>query len=779
MGNNDLYIKDTIGRNNTLSKIFEKSTKGILLTNEKGEITEWNDAYENITGIKKDEVIGKYIWDVQFNYTVMELKTEENYNRIKETIQKALKEGNKSLTNKIYKGNYTNSNGKELFVENEAFTIETSKGYMICGFLRDLTNVYRMENEIKKEQIKFKKLFENNPASMTLITVTDEKFVEVNEPFIENFGFEREDVIGKTISELNLLLKPDKKKEIFDKLYTEGKIKNAELELKKKDGQIIYALVSGEIIDDELEKYYLFVMKDITEIKRTQELIKANETRLKRLIENITDAFWIIDRNGKIIDVNKKACIDTGYTKEELLKMSINQLDPTVKENEFPMIFDTIIEKGSLDYIGKHIKKNGDIYEVEAIAGIIELDGTLYDICTTRNITEKMLFEKELIDAKQKAEIANRAKSEFLSNMSHEIRTPMNGILGMIELSLMGDLKSEIRENLEIAMSSAKSLLHIINDILDYSKIEADKISLVAETFNIRKIIKEIISLFLISAEQKYIKLDSYIDENIPEFIKGDEVKLRQILSNLIGNAVKFTKEGIIKLNVKLDSTKEESIKLEFSVKDTGIGISKDKQEFIFERFNQIDSSYTKKYKGTGLGISISKKLSELMGGEMWLESEEGLGSTFYFTANFTIDKDKIKSIPKIIEHSNNEKIQNKLVLLVEDDKINQKVAEKMLEIRNIKVIIAENGKEAVELYDTYNFDLIFMDISMPIINGFEATLLIRQKELLNKKHTPIIAMTAYALHGDSNKCIAAGMDEYISKPISIADLNSKIDKWI
>lgn len=584
----------------------------------------------------------------------------------------------------------------------------------------------------------------------------------VNPAMERIFGYTKEEFDGK---QFGCFSHPDEPIQSIDDLQNHLGPSELELQIEKryirKDGEIIWTLFTVRLFRSQEGKplYYIVQLIDISKQKESEQRLQESVERYTSLKKYNHDAVVSFDLQGAVINANAMAEKLTGYNVEaELIGMKLSNL---IGQNNVDRILRDALHDNSVEHeIDTLVTKDGDTIEVLTSLAPIFINGKnigFYLIC--KDISE----QKRLVVAKESAEATNKAKSEFLAMMSHEIRTPMNGVIGMTDLLLDMKLDEETQLYVEIIRKSGETLLTIINDILDLSKIEAGRSELQEETFDLRNCIKESLSVVSLKAEQKKLELSYAIHHDVPDFIFGDAERLKQVLLNLLGNAVKFTAQGKIAVSVKKVKSRKNSLSLlEFTVKDTGIGIPPARLEEVFEPFSQIDSFMTRKHEGTGLGLSISRRVVEMMGGEIHAESDGCSGSIFRFTIQLT---EKVPNEYKSLSQLGHYAIEPVRILIAEDNPINTLVLKKMLEKMGHKVSVAVDGKEVIDAALSQPFDFIFMDIHMPVINGMDASRTIKDK-LEPDKCPRIIAVTANALKGDREKCLAAGMDEYVSKPV-------------
>jgi PAS domain S-box-containing protein len=553
---------------------------------------------------------------------------------------------------------------------------------------------------------------------------------------------------------------------------------------------------------------------DMTAHKQTEEEAYENANELRALFQALPDLFLRLDREGKILDWKGGQSSDPLLSPERLSKDTMHDILPAEVVAQFREAQDRVRKTCTFQVVEFALdgKTGPQIYETRMLP--LNWDQWL---AVVRNITDRKSAEKKLKEYAQELERKNQEleaalitareatqlKSRFLANMSHEIRTPMNGVLGMTDFLLATQLNSEQQEYAESIHRSAGALLTLINDILDLSKIEAGKLRVDRAPFNVAAAVEETASVFALQARAKGLEFESSIPDALKGIAVGDAGRLRQVLTNLLGNAIKFTDGGRVGVTAEVLHETEAELKVRFTVHDTGIGIPSDQQSRLFESFIQGDGSSTRKYGGTGLGLAISKQLVELLGGEIGVESEPWSGSRFWFTAEFakpapgqvlvvpapkriskplaTVRTVAPPAVPQVKQQVPAEvpAVDAKLrVLLAEDNEINQRITKRLLQKLGLDADTVVNGREAVEALEKRKYDLVLMDCQMPNMDGFEATAIVRNREGA-KHHTPICALTANAMEGDRERCLAAGMDDYISKPVGLDKLQKAVNRWV
>ncbi|MBC7260323.1 MAG: PAS domain S-box protein [Chloroflexi bacterium] len=894
-----------------LEAVLAAAPDAIVTLDAQHRIVEWNAQAERLFGYTRDEAVGKPLDDL---------------------ITNAHSAGQaKALTAQVMRGQVVpptevvryrkDGTPVDVVVASAPVLVE---GHFIgaVAVYTDITERKRAEQAVRESQERLQDFLDN---ATDLIQMVDPqgRFLYVNRAWRKALGYSEAEVAGLTLPDI---IHPDSMDHCMrllgDMAAGQHNVVNVEATFITKDGRPIqvegnvsYRMENGKPVSTR------GIFRDITERKQAEQALRESEARYRGLFDNIPIGLYRTDPDGRILDANPALLEMLGYESlEELQRVNASDVyvDPADRQRQ-----QAILEREGVAraFEQRMRRKDGSvIWVLDNVRAIRDADGNIvaYE-GSLEDITERKRIQEELRQAKEAAEAASRAKSEFLANISHEIRTPMNGIIGMTELALDTELTHEQREYLTMARNSAESLLRILNDILDFSKIEAGKLDMESVPFSLRDCLGDTMKALAVRAHNKGLELAMDIPPHVPDALIGDPGRLRQIVANLVGNAIKFTEQGEIVLFVDSSEETDDEVVLQFAVADTGIGIPPERQQAIFEAFTQADSSTTRQYGGTGLGLTISARLVEMMGGKIWVESEVGVGSTFYFTARFGIQKgvsawptaelgdmrgmavlavddnetnrrilqgmlaswglrpvpaangrealalmrdasargepfplvitdvrmpemdgfalieqiranadiasarviilssagmpgdaarcrdlgvdgylikpvkqsellDAILTVmaPKegepcaptlVTRHAIREMRKHVRVLLAEDNPVNQRLATRLLEKRGHIVTVANNGREALALLERESFDVVLMDVEMPEMDGFAATAAIREREKSTGQHIPIVAMTAHAMKGDREKCLAAGMDEYISKPLKVVQLLEIVER--
>jgi PAS domain S-box-containing protein len=741
----DITERKKVENNNfTQSSLLEQIHNAVITIDFNNHILSWNKHAETLYQWTTEEAVGKNVIEL--------LAPQETKGIAQANIDKLNRDGHwegrfdvKRKDNTTIPVHIINTYLKDINGVNMGF----------IGISTDISEQIKIEKALKDSEELFRDIVSNNPDHI-LIQDNDLRYTFVHNP---QLGLTQSDMIGKTEYELTDKEIADKLTNIKQNVLTTAEPTCIDTSMISKNGELEYFSGTYTPKFDSSGKINGLIgyFRNITELKQAESKLRKSEEKFKSIFEKSLAPIMIADDKGNYLAVNKAASELFEYSIDELGHMYVGDIITTSNPDAAAQ-YDEYIKKG--EDIGEFgfVSKNGTPKIVKYNAVRVSPD---FNLSILMDITEQKRISEELAKAKIHAEEAMNSKQQFLSNMSHEIRTPMNSIVGFTKILLKTNLNDIQKEYLHAIKTSGEILIVLINDILDLAKVDAGKMIFEKRNFKLYESISSIIHLFEHKAKEKNLKLIKEYNQKIPPVLIGDSARLHQIILNLLSNAVKFTSKGSITVNVDLLDEDDEKVTIEFSVKDTGIGIPVNKIDKIFNNFEQVSVFTSRIYGGTGLGLAISKHLVELQGGTISVKSDLGAGSTFSFILSFEKTSDVFEIEPESLELIMD--IKNINVLVVEDVMLNQLLLKIILNDVGFRYDVADNGKIAIDKLQTNTYDIILMDLMMPEMNGFEATEYIRTK--MDSK-IPIIALTADVTTVDIEKCKASGMNDYISKPI-------------
>ncbi len=747
--------------------IFDNTSAMVFLKNLQGRYLLVNRQFEKLLGLSNEAIQGRRDQDI-FPADIAET-LGKNDSEVIDSRKPREKEERLPLEDEL-----------KTFVSIR-FPLLDDQGRIqaVGGIATDISQRIRME----EHNARLARIIERSANEIYLFDAHTLKFSMVNRRAAENIGHGPEEL--RTMTPLDLMVdqtSADLARSIQPLRDETETFLDIETELQRRDGSRY--IVSGklQLMREEEPPVFVAIVEDITERRHIEQNLHLKEAALEATANDIV----ITDADGRIQWVNPSFTETTGYTLEEVLGENPRILKSGAQNGSFYQELWQTIHSGRVwkgVFINK--RKDGGLYNDEAtITPVFNRDGRIVNfVAVKQDVTQRIRTEQEMEKAKRRAESASRAKSDFLAVMSHEIRTPMNGILGMTELMLDLKLPDSARGYLGAIKNSGESLLDIINDILDFTKIEEGKVAIERVPIEPRSMINELSEPFTEAANRKNIHFEQSLHAEIPQRILGDPTRLRQILVNLIANAIKFTEEGRVTFTVNPVITEKNRVHLLFQVRDTGIGIKPEQMSRIFDSFEQADSTTTRKYGGTGLGLAITRKLVTLMNGTLEVDSTPDRGSVFQVTLPFGLpaaDAMESDAGTAAMERKTTGIAKRSRILVVEDDPINRTVIKGMLRRHELLTDFAENGLIALEKLKNNRYELVLMDIQMPEMDGFEVTKNFRIYERAREdERTPTVALTAYVMKGDRERCLSAGMDDHLGKPVSNKELTEALSQWL
>lgn len=676
---------------------------------------------------------------------------------------------------------FLKASGDYVWVEDKTSDVMDMQGNITLhqGIFQDITERKNFEQFKEEKEKQYRMLASQIPGTNIFLLDKERKYILAEGTNFEHWGLKREDFEGKFLKDISLTDQAEISV-ILDRVYQKQEVVESEFEFKDRK----YHRIIRPILENGEVEYALSIIRDVTEEYLAKKQLEESEEKYRTLVEESTEIIFSLTDSYIIDYISPNVKQFLGYDVEEVEGRSIFDFlhpdDLDVFQNMLEESQDFLSENQYLEFRLPH--KNGEIRVFNSNGKIIfDKDGKrrLYT-GIARDISKLKQAQKELVKAKENAEEASRIKSQFLSVMSHEIRTPMNAVIGLSHFLMEDDPRPDQLENLKTLQFSAESLMALINDILDYNKIDSGKIELEQLPLDLRHLLHRIIHSHSFQAHEKGLKISCEIDEAIPQWIITDPIRMGQVVNNLVSNAIKFTEKGYVKIGLQeLGKDPDGRTRIQFRFEDSGIGIPSEKAKRIFEAFTQASSDTTRKYGGTGLGLAIVKRLVELFEGEINYYPNSAGGSVFEFEVPFEIDLKHLEE-EKELNHSSPRSLAGYSILVAEDNPVNQILIKKFLQKWNVGHLeLAEDGKDALEKFEQDTFDILLVDLQMPYFDGFEVSKKIRANSNTKKASMPILALTASSFEEVKNEMLEAGIDDYIPKPFSPEVLYEKLSKYL